>query len=141
VTAEMVGGVLAGLRRVRQRRPRGVLSAARHRFRRRVTGVRPHGADSGLCDRTCVGVPPEPGRVHWAHGSRSLSSEGHRVLRRRSTRRISIPVTNTSVNLARSTAVALFVGGWALQQLWPFWIAPIPRAVAGGVLYSTLERR
>ena len=42
---------------------------------------------------------------------------------------ISIPVTNTSVNPARSTGVALFVGGWALQQLWLFWVAPIVGAV------------
>ena len=47
---------------------------------------------------------------------------------------ISIPVTNTSVNPARSTSQALFVGGWALQQLWLFWLAPIAGAVlAGGV--------
>jgi aquaporin Z len=52
---------------------------------------------------------------------------------------ISIPVTNTSVNPARSTAVALFVGGWAVQQLWLFWVAPILGAIAGGLLYRTLE--
>lgn len=51
---------------------------------------------------------------------------------------ISIPVTNTSVNPARSTGVALFVGGWALQQLWLFWIAPILGAVLGGVVYRWL---
>jgi len=51
---------------------------------------------------------------------------------------ISIPVTNTSVNPARSTGVALFVGGWALQQLWLFWIAPIIGAVLGGVVYRWL---
>jgi len=45
---------------------------------------------------------------------------------------ISIPVTNTSVNPARSTGPALFVGGWALQQLWLFWIAPIVGAVLAG---------
>jgi aquaporin Z len=45
---------------------------------------------------------------------------------------ISIPVTNTSVNPARSTGPALFVGGWALEQLWLFWIAPIVGAVAAG---------
>jgi aquaporin Z len=48
---------------------------------------------------------------------------------------ISIPVTNTSVNPARSTAPALFVGGWALAQLWLFWIAPIIGALAAGWLY------
>jgi aquaporin Z len=48
---------------------------------------------------------------------------------------ISIPVTNTSVNPARSTGVALFVGGWAVQQLWLFWIAPIIGAVLGAVIY------
>ena len=48
---------------------------------------------------------------------------------------ISIPVTNTSVNPARSTGPALFVGGWALQQLWLFWLAPIAGALAAGWLY------
>src|SRR4051812_12661624 len=51
---------------------------------------------------------------------------------------ISIPVTNTSVNPARSTGVALFVGGWAVQQLWLFWLAPIAGAVAGAVLYRNI---
>jgi aquaporin Z len=45
---------------------------------------------------------------------------------------ISIPVTNTSVNPARSTSQALFVGGWALQQLWLFWVAPIVGAIGAG---------
>jgi aquaporin Z len=49
---------------------------------------------------------------------------------------ISIPVTNTSVNPARSTATALFVGDWALQQLWLFWIAPIIGAAIAGVMYK-----
>ena len=48
---------------------------------------------------------------------------------------ISIPVTNTSVNPARSTGVALFVGGWAVRQLWLFWLAPMVGAVLGAVLY------
>jgi aquaporin Z len=48
---------------------------------------------------------------------------------------VSIPVTNTSVNPARSTGVALFVGGWALAQLWLFWVAPIAGAVLGAVAY------
>jgi aquaporin Z len=48
---------------------------------------------------------------------------------------IGIPVTNLSVNPARSTGPALFVGGWALQQLWLFWVAPIAGAVAGGLFY------
>jgi aquaporin Z len=51
---------------------------------------------------------------------------------------ISIPVTNTSVNPARSTGVALFVGGWAVQQLWLFWLAPIIGALLGGVVYRWL---
>jgi aquaporin Z len=51
---------------------------------------------------------------------------------------ISIPVTNTSVNPARSTGVALFAGGWALQQLWLFWVAPIVGAVLGGVIHKAL---
>ena len=51
---------------------------------------------------------------------------------------ISIPVTNTSVNPARSTGPAIFVGGWALGQLWLFWIAPITGAVLGGLLYRGL---
>jgi aquaporin Z len=49
---------------------------------------------------------------------------------------ISIPVTNTSVNPARSTGVALFVGGWALEQLWVFWVAPIAGAALAGAVYS-----
>ena len=53
---------------------------------------------------------------------------------------ISIPVTNTSVNPARSTGVALFVGGWAVQQLWLFWIAPIIGGVLGGLVYRWLGR-
>jgi aquaporin Z len=49
---------------------------------------------------------------------------------------ISIPVTNTSVNPARSTATALFVGGWALQQLWMFWIAPMIGAALAGITHT-----
>ncbi|RPJ47716.1 MAG: aquaporin Z [Candidatus Latescibacterota bacterium] len=49
---------------------------------------------------------------------------------------ISIPVTNTSVNPARSTGVALFAGGWALGQLWLFWIAPIIGALLGALVYG-----
>jgi aquaporin Z len=49
---------------------------------------------------------------------------------------ISIPVTNTSVNPARSTGPALFVGGWALQQLWLFWVAPIVGATLAGLVYK-----
>jgi aquaporin Z len=49
---------------------------------------------------------------------------------------ISIPVTNTSVNPARSTGVALFVGGWAIEQLWLFWVAPIVGAVLGAKAYQ-----
>jgi aquaporin Z len=48
---------------------------------------------------------------------------------------ISIPVTNTSVNPARSTAVAVFVGDWAVGQLWLFWVAPIVGALLGAVVY------
>ena len=51
---------------------------------------------------------------------------------------ISIPVTNTAVNPARSTGVALFAGGWAIQQLWLFWIAPIIGGVLGGLVYRWL---
>jgi aquaporin Z len=55
---------------------------------------------------------------------------------------ISIPVTNTSVNPARSTGPALLVGGWALSQLWMFWIAPIVGALTAGVLHkAVLETR
>ena len=53
---------------------------------------------------------------------------------------ISIPVTNTSVNPARSTGVAVFVGGWAVQQLWLFWIAPIAGAILAGVTYRWLSK-
>jgi aquaporin Z len=52
---------------------------------------------------------------------------------------VSIPVTNTSVNPARSTGPALFVGGWALQQLWLFWVAPLVGGVLGGSLYRWLS--
>src|SRR6266704_2758501 len=51
---------------------------------------------------------------------------------------ISIPVTNTSVNPARSTGPAVFVGGWALAQLWLFWLAPILGGIAGGLGYRWL---
>jgi aquaporin Z len=56
---------------------------------------------------------------------------------------ISIPVTNTSVNPARSTGPALFVGGWALAQLWLFWVAPIAGAALAGLAYRGIagERR
>ncbi len=54
---------------------------------------------------------------------------------------ISIPVTNTSVNPACSAGPALFVGGWALDQLWLFWIAPIVGAIIAGVLYPSLTRQ
>jgi aquaporin Z len=53
---------------------------------------------------------------------------------------ISIPVTNTSVNPARSTGPALFVGGWAIKQLWLFWVAPIVGAAIGGAVYAALLR-
>lgn len=52
---------------------------------------------------------------------------------------VSIPVTNTSVNPARSTGPALFVGGWALSQLWLFWIAPIVGAALAGVVYPLVS--
>jgi aquaporin Z len=52
---------------------------------------------------------------------------------------ISIPVTNTSVNPARSTGPALFVGGWALQQLWLFWVAPLAGGALGGFAYRWLS--
>lgn len=51
---------------------------------------------------------------------------------------ISIPVTNTSVNPARSTAVAIFVGGWAIQQLWLFWVAPIVGGIVGALIHKSL---
>lgn len=53
---------------------------------------------------------------------------------------ISIPVTNTSVNPARSTAVALFAGDWAIAQLWLFWVAPIVGAFLAGLVYRWFER-
>ena len=52
---------------------------------------------------------------------------------------VSIPVTNTSVNPARSTGPALFVGGWALSQLWLFWVAPIAGAILAGLFSRWLE--
>ena len=51
---------------------------------------------------------------------------------------ISIPVTNTSVNPARSTGPAIFAGGWAISQLWLFWVAPILGAVIAGVVYPLI---
>ncbi|EGA68434.1 aquaporin Z [Vibrio sinaloensis DSM 21326] len=51
---------------------------------------------------------------------------------------ISIPVTNTSVNPARSTAVAVYVGDWAVSQLWLFWVAPIAGAILGAVCYKLI---
>ena len=53
---------------------------------------------------------------------------------------ISIPVTNTSVNPARSTGVALFVGGWAVAQLWLFWVAPIIGGILGGLIYAWFDK-
>ena len=52
---------------------------------------------------------------------------------------VSIPVTNTSVNPARSTGPALFAGGWALSQLWLFWVAPLAGGAIGGALYRWLS--
>jgi aquaporin Z len=53
---------------------------------------------------------------------------------------ISIPVTNTSVNPARSTGVALYVGGWAIAQLWLFWVAPIVGALVGAIAYRSIAQ-
>ncbi len=52
---------------------------------------------------------------------------------------ISIPVTNTSVNPARSTGVAVFVGGWAVEQLWLFWVAPVAGAVLGALAHKVVN--
>lgn len=52
---------------------------------------------------------------------------------------ISIPVTNTSVNPARSTGPALFAGGWAISQLWLFWVAPLIGAILAGLIYPALS--
>jgi aquaporin Z len=54
---------------------------------------------------------------------------------------ISIPVTNTSVNPARSTGVAVFVGDWAVAQLWLFWVAPIVGGVLGAAIYRAIGDR
>jgi aquaporin Z len=51
---------------------------------------------------------------------------------------VTIPVTNTSVNPARSTGQALFAGGWAIRQLWLFWLAPIVGAALAGLAYRYL---
>ncbi len=51
---------------------------------------------------------------------------------------ISIPVTNTSVNPARSTSQALFAGGWAIEQLWLFWVAPIAGAIIGALIWKVM---
>jgi aquaporin Z len=52
---------------------------------------------------------------------------------------VSIPVTNTSVNPARSTATAVFAGGWALEQLWLFWVAPLVGGIVGGLVWKAVE--
>ena len=52
---------------------------------------------------------------------------------------IGIPVTNLSVNPARSTGPALYVGGWALQQLWLFWLAPLVGAAIGAVMFKAMD--
>jgi aquaporin Z len=52
---------------------------------------------------------------------------------------ISIPVDNTSVNPARSTGVAVFAGGWAIQQLWLFWVAPIIGGIVGALMYRAVD--
>jgi aquaporin Z len=54
---------------------------------------------------------------------------------------ISIPVTNTSVNPARSTSQAIFVGGWAMEQLWLFWVAPIAGAILAGIVHRWLSAK
>jgi aquaporin Z len=54
---------------------------------------------------------------------------------------ISIPVTNTSVNPARSTGVAVFAGGWAVEQLWVFWLAPISGALLGAAIHRVISGR
>lgn len=51
---------------------------------------------------------------------------------------ISIPVTNTSVNPARSTSQAIFAGGWAIEQLWMFWVAPIVGAILAGIVFKIM---
>ena len=52
---------------------------------------------------------------------------------------VGIPITNLSVNPARSTGPAIFVGGWALEQLWVFWVAPIAGALIAGLLGAWLH--
>ncbi|MDA3844906.1 MAG: aquaporin [Candidatus Kapabacteria bacterium] len=52
---------------------------------------------------------------------------------------ISIPITNTSVNPARSTSQAIFVGDWATDQLWLFWVAPIVGAILAGLVYRFIS--
>ena len=51
---------------------------------------------------------------------------------------IGIPITNTSVNPARSTGVAVYVGGWALAQLWLFWVAPLVGGAVGALIYRAI---
>ena len=70
-------------------------------------------------------------------GDRNVLADVRRLRQRRD--RGGIPVTNTSVNPARSTGPALFVGGWALAQLWLFWVAPLIGGVLGGVIYRWLS--
>ena len=71
-----------------------------------------------------------------AHSHRGHSPSGLTLIHL-----ISIPVTNTSVNPARSTATAVFVGGWALQQLWLFWVAPVIGAAIAGFASKAMDTR
>ena len=75
----------------------------------------------------------DPGR-HQQARARRIRGHSHR-LALTLIHLVSIPVTNTSVNPARSTGPALFVGGWAVEQLWLFWVAPIAGAVVGAIAY------
>jgi aquaporin Z len=54
---------------------------------------------------------------------------------------VSIPVTNTSVNPARSLGVAVFAGGWAVEQVWLFWLAPLVGAALAGIVYPMIAKR
>ena len=90
-------------------------------------------------DSTAPLSPPPPTRTFTPSPPQGIDSEvggnASWLLCRTGVRGISIPVTNTSVNPARSTAVAVFVGDWAISQLWLFWVAPIIGAVAGALAY------
>ena len=111
------------------------------RLRRAVAGrLRPAGLppDRGGADRR---LPLRHPRLHRRGGARRLRRRSPIGLALTLIHLVSIPVTNTSVNPARSTAVAFFAETGAAGQLWLFWVAPLAGAALGAVLWTTLHGR